>query len=90
VATDTGASVTIARPDIGAGQPERNPSRAYILQTASGKTIPVLKETLIELTLGWRALRIWMRIMEVTEEFILGSDVLRAYDATVDLGCHLL
>jgi hypothetical protein len=29
-------------------------------------------------------------IAEVTDEFILGLDVLRAYDASVDLGCHLL
>jgi len=51
VTIDTGASVTIARPDIVAGIPERKPSRAYVLQTASGETIPVLKEALVELTL---------------------------------------
>jgi hypothetical protein len=52
VIIDTGASVTIARPDIVAGQPERKLSSAYVLQTASGETIPVLTEALIELTLG--------------------------------------
>jgi hypothetical protein len=76
--------------DIVAGQPERKPSRAYILQTASGETIPVLKEALVELTLGRRAMRIWMFVAEVTDEFILGLDVLRAYDASVDLGSHFL
>ena len=51
---DTGASVTIARPDMVTGLPERKPSRAYVLQTASGETIPV-KEALVELTLGRQA-----------------------------------
>jgi hypothetical protein len=78
VTIDTGASVTIARPDIVAGQPKKKPSRAYVLQTASGETIPVLKEALVELTLGQRALRIWVFIAEVTDEFILGLDVLWA------------
>jgi hypothetical protein len=90
VTIDTGASVTIARPDIVSGRPERKPSRAYVLQTASGETLPLLRETLVELTLGQRALRIWVFVAEVTDEFILGLDVLRAYDASVDLGRHLL
>ena len=72
------------------GQPERKPSRAYVLQTASGETIPVLKEALVELTLGRQALRTWVFVAEVTDEFILGLDVLRAYDASVDIGRHLL
>jgi len=57
---------------------------------ASGETIPVLKEALVELTLVQRALRIWVFVAEVTAEFILGLDVLRDYDASVDLGRHLL
>jgi hypothetical protein len=90
VIIDTGASVTIARPDIVAEQPERNPSRAYVLQTASGETIPVLKEALVELTLGQLALRIWVFVAEITDEFIIGLDVLRDYDASVDLERLLL
>jgi hypothetical protein len=31
VTTDTGASMTIARPDITAAQPERKPIRPYVL-----------------------------------------------------------
>jgi len=31
-----------------------------------------------------------MIVAEVTVKFILGLDVLRAYDASVDLGCNLL
>jgi hypothetical protein len=90
VIINTGASVTIAQPDTVAGQPERKLSRAYILQTASAETIPVLKEALIELTLGQRTLRIWVFAAEITDEFILGLDVLRAYNVSVDVGRHLL
>ena len=60
------------------------------MQTASGETIPVLKEAHVELTLGRRALRIWVFLADVTDEFILGLDILRTYDASVDLGRHLL
>jgi hypothetical protein len=72
VTIDIGASVTIARPDIVAGQPERKPSRVYVLQTASEETIPELKEAPVEPTLGRRALRVWVFVAEVTDDFILG------------------
>ena len=52
VTIDTGASVTIARPDIVAGKPERRPGRTYVLQTASRETPRLLKEAIVELTLG--------------------------------------
>jgi predicted aspartyl protease len=80
--------VTVARPDIVAGLPERKLSRPYVLQTASGKTIPVVKEALVELTIGRRTLRIWVFFADITEEFILGLDNQRAYHATVDVGRH--
>jgi hypothetical protein len=51
---DTGASVTIARSDIVTEQLKGKPSRPYILQMASRETNPVLKEALVELTLGQR------------------------------------
>jgi predicted aspartyl protease len=52
VTIDTGASATVSRPDIFAGLPERELSRSYVLQTASGETIPVVKEARVELTIG--------------------------------------
>jgi hypothetical protein len=64
VTIDTGASVIIVRPDMVTGQPERRTSRAYVLQTASGETIPVMKEALVELTLGRWAPRIWVFVAE--------------------------
>ena len=50
----------------------------------------MLKEALVELTVGRRAMRLWVFVEEVTDEFIQGLDVLRAYDASVDLRLHLL
>jgi hypothetical protein len=51
---------------------------------ASRETMPVV-EVLVLLTLGRRVLRIWVFVAEITDEFMLGLDVLRAYDASVDL-----
>jgi hypothetical protein len=90
VIIDTGASVTIARPDLVAGLPERKPNLSYVLQTASGETIPVMREAHVELTLGRRPVRIWMLVADITDELILGLDVLRACNASVDVGRRVL
>jgi hypothetical protein len=52
----------------------------------SWETIPVLKEAL---TLGQSALNIWVFIHEITDEFILGLDILQTQDWLVDVGCHV-
>jgi hypothetical protein len=90
VTIDTEASATVARPDIVAGLPERELSRPYMLQTASGKTIPVVKEARVELTMGRRTLRSWVFVVDIADDFILGLDSLRAYDASVDIGRRVL
>jgi predicted aspartyl protease len=90
VTIDTGASATVARQDIVAGLPERELSRPYMLQTASGETIPVVKEAHVELTMGRRTLRSWVFVADIKDDFILGLDILRAYDASVDIGRRVL
>jgi hypothetical protein len=52
-------------------------------RVGSGRTIPVVREALVEVTLGPRALKIW-------DEFILGLDILGAYHKTVDVGRQVL
>jgi hypothetical protein len=74
---DTEASVTIARPDIVAGLPERKPNLSYDLSTASGETIPVMREAHVELTLGRRPLRFWVLVADITDGLILGMEVLQ-------------
>ena len=86
---DTGSSVAIARPDIVAGQSKRRLGRACVLPMTSGETIPVI-EALVELTLGWQALRIWVFFAEIMDEYNMELDVLWDYDASVDLEPHLL
>jgi predicted aspartyl protease len=90
VTVDTGAYVTVVRPDIVAGLPERELSRPYVLQTAYGETIPVVKETHVELTLGRRTLRSWVFVADITDDFIVGLDILLAYDASVDVGRRVI
>jgi hypothetical protein len=71
---DTGTSVTIAQSDIVSGQPQRKTNRAYVLQTASGESIPLMMEALVGLTVGRRALRFWVFVADVKDEFIIGLD----------------
>jgi hypothetical protein len=88
VTIDAGAFVTVARPDIVVGLPERQPSRQYVLQV-SGQTIPIVKKALVDLNLGQRTLNTRVFVADITEEFILGLDILRAYDASVDVSRHV-
>jgi predicted aspartyl protease len=90
VTIDTGAPATVTRPDIVAGLPERELSRPYVLQMASGETIPVVKEARVELTIGRRTLRSWVFVADIKDDFILGLDILRAYNASVDTGRRVL
>ena len=45
---------------------------------------------LIELSLGRRSLKFWVFVAEVRDEFVQELNFLWAYDASVDLGRHLL
>jgi hypothetical protein len=49
--------VTVARPDIVEALPERRLARQCVLQVVSGRTIPVLKDALVDLNLGKRDLK---------------------------------
>jgi hypothetical protein len=61
-----------------------------VLQTASSETIPVVKEVHVELTMGRRTLRSWVFVADIKDDFILGLDILLAYDASVDIGRRVL
>jgi hypothetical protein len=89
VTTNTGASVVIARPDITVGLPKREMTQPYVLQMASGKTLPILKEALTELTLEQCSLTTWVFLAIIIDKLILGLDVLRTRDVSVDSGCNL-
>ncbi|XP_033607223.1 uncharacterized protein LOC117282280, partial [Cryptotermes secundus] len=90
VTVDTGAYVMVVRPDIAAGWPERQPNPDFTLQTVSGGSLPILKEVLLTLTLGRQPITMWVFVANITDELILGLDILRAYDASVDIGRQTL
>jgi hypothetical protein len=85
---DTGAYVTIARPDIAAGWPERQPHPGFTLQTVSGESLLILKDVLLTFMLGRRQLKMWVFVANITDELWL--DILRAYGASVDIGRQIL
>jgi hypothetical protein len=85
VIIDTGASVSIARPDIDAALPVRNTTRSYSLIMASGQTIPIEKEALVDMNLRRCVLNIWEFVADIVDDLILGLDVLGAYDASVNV-----
>jgi hypothetical protein len=53
-------------------------------------TLFVLKEVLVELTIGWTSINIGLLVAEIMGELILGIDTLHTYDVFIDLGHHML
>jgi hypothetical protein len=56
----------------------------------SGEALPILNKVFLTLNLGWCPLNIWGFVADITNEFILGLDILCAYDASVDIGRQTL
>ncbi|XP_069698171.1 uncharacterized protein [Periplaneta americana] len=90
VLVDTGAMLTIARPDVVRGLPGRTPLRQYELRTASGESLPIQREVFLDLTLGKRKLEMWVFVANITEDVVLGLDAMRLLDATVDVRRRIL
>jgi hypothetical protein len=80
VTVDTGVYLTVTRPDISAKRPERQADQRYTLQTASGGAFP-------------GAVRSEFGYLSPISPIIYswdGLNILRAYDASVDLGRQTL
>jgi hypothetical protein len=52
--------------------------------------MPVVKEAHVDLTMGRRTLRSWVFVADIKDDFILGLDILRAHNASVDIGRRVL
>jgi hypothetical protein len=89
VTVDTGASVTIIRPDIAVRLLKKDLPTKCALQMASWEALPILKEALVTVTLGQNPLSSWVFAFNVTDEFIQGLDI-HAHGASVDLRHHVL
>jgi hypothetical protein len=61
-------------------------------QTANGiwGSVPILKQVFLSLTLGRGPLKIWVFVANITNEFILGLEILRPYNASVNIGRQTL
>jgi hypothetical protein len=90
ITIDTRASMTTARPNSAAGLPKRKLSIPYILTMASGKIFPMLKEALVDMTLGQNPIHIWMFVPEITDKFIPVLDVLCVYDVFMHFLSNML
>jgi hypothetical protein len=82
--------VTIDRPDITAGLPERNLTTPQVLQMMSGENFGIFTEALVQLILPLGPLTTWFIVASITDKFILGLDVVRAHNASVDFGRRVL
>jgi hypothetical protein len=80
---DTGVYVIVARP-------EKQPNQHYTIQSGAGEGFSILKEDFLTLTLGRRPQKNWVFVACITNEVILGLDILCAYNAPLDLGCQIL
>jgi hypothetical protein len=47
-------------------------------------------EVLVEMALGQGPICIWVFAANITDEFILGPDIIYAHDASVEFRCHVL
>jgi hypothetical protein len=56
----------------------------------SQEAFPILKEVFLTLTLWRRTLKIWVFIANITNEFVLGMNILSMYNASVDLWHQML
>jgi hypothetical protein len=66
VALDSGASLTVVRPDVTAGLPERYVRTPEALQMVSDKILPIWKGTLVKFILGWRLLTKLVFVAKIT------------------------
>lgn len=87
---DTEAYMTVARPNITARWPKRQLNQCYTLQMVSGEALPILNEVFLTLAPGRCPLKIWVFVINISNEFILGLDILPIYDVSVDLGSRML
>jgi hypothetical protein len=51
----------------------------------SGEALPIMKEVFLTLILGRHPLEIWVFVADITNELVLGLDVLRVCDVSVDI-----
>jgi hypothetical protein len=84
VTVDIGAYVTVARPYIAPEWPERQPKQCLTLHAVSGEALLIMREVFLTLNFGRCPIKIWVLFADITNEFILGLDLLQNCNVYVD------
>ena len=82
---DMGATSSIIRPDMIKQLRVRQTEKNFVLQTASGKKVPVRGEADIVIALGRKTIRATVFVLPIADEFILGLDFLRVHKFIIDM-----
>ena len=85
---DTGATVSIVRPDLISNR--RPQISSCTIQTVTGKPVNVLGKTDVRVRLGLLQFSHQMLVANIVDEVILGTDIMNAYGFVVDLREHVL
>ena len=79
---DTGATRTIIRPEV-SGNADLLPARLR-LKTATGECATVYGELKVQVTIGSKSLKHQVVVADVSEEVILGIDLMKAFGFSLD------
>jgi len=82
---DTGATKTIIRPDALERKGLINQMVTLKLRTATGQEVPTHGKIAVLLEIGSQVINHEVIVADITEEFILGMDVIRKYGFHIDL-----
>ena len=81
---DTGATMTIIRPEILKGKTAILPTR-WALRTATGESVNVLGETIADFRIGDTKFRYRVLIPNIEQDVILGMDIMAEFGFKLDL-----
>lgn len=87
---DTGAARTIVRPDIIGDWRIKSPAKRYVLTTANGQQLPVKGECELDIELGDVKFKHRALVADISDNVILGLDLLRAKGVNLDLNAGTL
>jgi hypothetical protein len=85
---DSWISATVSSPDVTIGLPKRKPGWSYILCIASGENLPVFEVGFQGADPGMTP-AVDMGVAKVTNEFILGLDVLPTHSCGFGVSCGM-
>ena len=85
---DTGATVSIMRPDLVSNRQPLNSS--CTIQTVTGSPVKVVGKLYVRVRLGLLEFNHQMLVADIVDEVILGTDIMNAYGFVVDLRENIL